>query len=133
MHPASHALLSWLVADAHPLPRRDRILIFAGGLLPDLDGLAILGGTEAYQRWHHVILHNGLSAVVYGVIVAACARRRALAGLLAGVTWHLHLLADWFGSGAPTARSGRSPTACRSPSPTTTPPISGRWRRGKTC
>ena len=43
MHPASHALLSWLVADAKPLPRRDRILIFAGGLLPDLDGLAILG------------------------------------------------------------------------------------------
>jgi len=102
VHPASHALISWLVAEVKDLPRRDRILVFAAGLLPDLDGLVILGGTEMYQRWHHVILHNGLSAVVYGAIVAGLAKgNRLLAGFLTCLVWHLHLLADWFGSGGP--------------------------------
>lgn len=102
MHPGSHALISWLVAEVRALPYRDRLLVFAGGLLPDLDGLVILGGTELYQTWHHVILHNGLSAVVYALLVAVCAKgSRLAAGALACVTWHLHLLCDWVGSGGP--------------------------------
>jgi len=102
MHPPTHVLLGWLLAEAVPsLERRDRILVAATGLVPDLDGLTILAGTEAYQAWHHVILHNVTAAVGYSALAALLARRRAVVGALALVGFHLHLLGDYLGSAGP--------------------------------
>lgn len=75
MHLPTHALVSWLVAEAAPLSRRQRALVLAAGLIPDLDALTLLGGVEAYQRWHRVVLHNGLAAVACAVLFAALGAR----------------------------------------------------------
>lgn len=102
MHPPTHALLSWLVAESVPsLERRDRALVLAAGLIPDLDALTILGGLDVYQRWHRLICHNALTAVVVTGLVAACARTRLPAALLALAAFHRHLLCDVIGAAGP--------------------------------
>lgn len=101
MHTPTHALLSWLCAELGPFERRDRALVFAAGVLPDLDGLSILGGVELYRRWHHVLLHNLAAALVVALALAAFARRRLWVFALALLAFHLHLICDYLGSAAP--------------------------------
>jgi inner membrane protein len=103
MHLPTHALASWLLAESGPrsMVRRDRALILAAGLFPDLDALTLLGGVEAYQRWHHVILHNLLAAALCSLLLAALARARVAVLLLSLVAYHLHLVCDYLGSAGP--------------------------------
>lgn len=98
MNPIVHAGISWLCAQ--PLKaRRDRILVTVAGIAPDLDGLTILGGVEAYGRYHHVLFHGYAGALLTAGICAALARQRALTFALALATFHLHLVCDLVGSG----------------------------------
>ncbi|MDC3378933.1 metal-dependent hydrolase [Planctomycetota bacterium] len=106
MHTHSHALVGWLVAEAIPgLERRDRVLIFLAGVVPDLDGLTILGKVaghpELYENWHHVLCHNITAAAAYALIAGVFAKRRVAVALLALVGFHLHLLSDYLGSASP--------------------------------
>jgi hypothetical protein len=96
LNPIVHAELSWLVAQGLP-ERRDRIVVTVAGVLPDLDGLSLLGGVEAYSRWHHLLTHGLVAASVCGVV--ALAWRRPAVGALAFLAFHLHLLCDLLGSG----------------------------------
>ncbi len=102
--------MSWTVAEAAQLDRRDRALVTLAGVAPDLDGLgfaaeiATRGWAEPllwFSRFHHVLLHNlgaGLLAAVAGF---ALGRRRGLTAALCLVTFHLHLLGDLAGSRGP--------------------------------
>lgn len=68
-------------------------------LIPDVDGLSLLGGVECYQRWHHILAHNFLFC---GIVVAVSARWIGLrAGPLAlvALAFLSHLVGDYFGSG----------------------------------
>lgn len=98
MNPLVHAELSWLSAQALAA-RRDRILVTCAGLAPDLDGLTLLGGEDLYGRYHHVLFHGYVGALVTAALCAALARRRWAVGALALVAFHLHLLCDLAGSG----------------------------------
>jgi hypothetical protein len=98
VNPIVHAELSWLLSQ--PLPqRRDRILVTLAGVLPDLDGLGILAGPEAYSRFHHQLAHGYLAAGTLAVAVALLGRKRLWAVPLALVAFHLHLACDLAGSG----------------------------------
>lgn len=112
MSPITHGLLSWLVANAIPdLGRRERALVSAAGVIPDLDGIGMIPelltrGTGHPVFWgsdyHHVLAHNVLGALVATALAAVLARRRR--GLVAGLavaTFHLHLLCDIVGSRGP--------------------------------
>ena len=104
MHLQTHALASWLVAEAGPnFLRRERALVLAAGLAPDLDALTLLGGVEFYQRWHHVILHNVLAAVLCSSLFALLARAgaRAATYALSLIAYHLHMACDLLGSAGP--------------------------------
>src|SRR5947209_3646066 len=105
MHLPTHALASWLVAEAGPerLGRRGRTLVLCAGLLPDLDALSLLGGVEAYQRWHRIVLHNAVAAVVLSSLIMLFARpgARVATGMLSLAAYHLHLLCDLVGSAGP--------------------------------
>jgi hypothetical protein len=57
MHPSSHLIVSWLVGQ-HLAERRDRLLVAYAGAAPDLDGLSLLAGVDAYGQWHHVLTHG---------------------------------------------------------------------------
>jgi inner membrane protein len=98
MNPIVHAELSWLAA-SKLTSRRDRILVTLAGVAPDLDGLSLLAGRDAYAEWHHVVFHGWLGAVVTAGLCAAFATRRGAVALLALVAFHLHLLCDLAGSG----------------------------------
>jgi inner membrane protein len=101
MAPGTHALLGWWTANVLPLSRRDRFVVFLGGVLPDLDGLGLLVSTEAYLQYHHVLCHNLLGCVVWLALTAVAAQQRATCLLLVFLNWHLHLACDYFGSGGP--------------------------------
>lgn len=98
MNPIVHAELSWLGAQKL-IDRRDRILVTLGGVLPDLDGLTLLGGQDLYGKWHHVLTHGVFSAVAISTALALMAKRKGAVFFLALAAFHLHLLCDLLGSG----------------------------------
>lgn len=101
MAPGTHALLGWWTANVVPLSRRDRLLIFLGGLLPDLDGLGILVSMDAYFTYHHILCHNLLGGLLWTIVVAILCQARRECIILTLLNWHVHLACDYFGSRAP--------------------------------
>lgn len=67
--------------------------------MPDLDGLTILIGEDAYAKWHHLVTHTAICAVVISGALALFAQERSKVLLLALVAFHLHLVCDILGSG----------------------------------
>lgn len=98
MNPIVHAELSWLGAQKLT-DRRDRVLVTLGGVLPDLDGLTLLGGEDLYGQWHHVLTHGLWSALAISTALALLAKRKLAVFGLAFAAFHLHLLCDLLGSG----------------------------------
>lgn len=98
MNPIVHAELSWLAAQGLG-ERRDRRLVVLAGLAPDLDGLTILLGGGAFERWHHVLTHGLTAALLVAAACGAAARRRLATALGALLAFHLHLACDLVGSG----------------------------------
>lgn len=98
MNPIVHAELSWLPT-FRLAQRRDRWLVTLAGVLPDLDGLTLLFGEEAYGKWHHVVTHGVFAAVLVTVALTALARERVKVAALGFAMFHLHLLCDLAGSG----------------------------------
>lgn len=99
MNPIVHGELAWLVAQKLN-SRRDRALVTAAGLLPDLDGLTILVSEDAYARWHHLLTHGVIAAGVICGLLAAVANEKARVLGFALAAFHLHLVCDLAGSGA---------------------------------
>jgi membrane-bound metal-dependent hydrolase YbcI (DUF457 family) len=100
MHLPTHVLSGWVVASALPgLTPRERGFAMVAATAPDLDGLAIVAGRDAFETYHHVLCHN----LFFGLLVTAVLtywspHRRIAAPLYVGL-FHLHLLMDSFGSG----------------------------------
>src|SRR5437870_4428691 len=101
MAPGTHAFVGWWTANVVPLSRRDRLLVFLGGVLPDLDGLGLFFSLEAYHTYHHVLCHNLAGCLAWVAVTAVAARDRWRCALLAFLNWHLHLACDYFGSRGP--------------------------------
>jgi len=128
MSPVTHGLLSWLAARGLPLERRDRVLVTAAGVAPDLDGIGLLigfliGGPamahDLFSAWHHRYGHLLLGALIATALVAWLARRRPLAALAAFAVFHLHLLCDLVG--------GRGPDGHQWPMPYLWPVADWNW------
>jgi hypothetical protein len=98
MNPIVHAELSWLLT-LRLRERRDRVLVTLAGLAPDVDGLTLLGGEALYGRYHHVLTHGYLAALVTMALCTALARQRLWVAGLSLAAFHLHLLCDLAGSG----------------------------------
>lgn len=98
MNPIVHAELSWL-AGVGLRDRRDRLLVTLAGVVPDVDGLTLLAGQEAYATYHHLLSHGFVAALATAGLFAAFARRKLAVAALALVTFHLHLVCDLAGSG----------------------------------
>ncbi|HZE88683.1 MAG TPA: metal-dependent hydrolase [Verrucomicrobiae bacterium] len=110
MSPITHLLVSWLVASATPLDRRDRALVTLAGVVPDVDGLGAVAEIltrdaerplDWWSRYHHVLCHNVGFALAVGFLAWILSSRRAVATSLALVALHLHLLGDIVGARGP--------------------------------
>ena len=111
MHPATHLLLSWTVADFARLQPRDRNLVTWCGVVPDLDGLGVildLGNellrrpeTMFYPEYHHFLTHGLPAALIVPALFCLCGRERWRVFLWGLLVFHLHLLCDFAGSRGP--------------------------------
>jgi hypothetical protein len=110
MSPATHFLVSWLVANTAHLERRDRIVVTLAGIAPDLDGLGIVPEILTkhsshplawFSQYHHVLGHNlgfGLLVTLVALLVAHRSWRTAGMAFLA---FNIHLFCDVVGSRGP--------------------------------
>jgi inner membrane protein len=128
MHPVTHLLTGWMVANAAELSNRDRAIVTLAGVAPDIDGigLAVEFATRGdadpilwYSNYHHVLGHNAGFAVLCFVLAFGLGRRRRVTGLLAFVAVHVHLLGDLMGSGAADGYQWPIPYLA---------PLSGAWQ-----
>lgn len=92
-----HGQVGWFLARGCGLEARDRKLVTVAAMLPDLDGLSILGGYDLYFRAHHVWLHSVFGALAFAAGAAVLARRKAAVAGLAFLGVALHVLSDGVG------------------------------------
>src|ERR1041385_2958103 len=133
MSPVTHFFAGWLLASVSPtgrptaLTRREKALIVAAGVAPDIDGLGIVPELLTrhsshpllwFSQYHHA-LHNLAFALVCAVaafVIAGPLRGFAFGPAIRGrqlpshpwltaalvfVSFHLHLLCDLIGSRGP--------------------------------
>jgi len=126
MSPVTHFFAGWLLAAATPLRRREKAVVVAAGVAPDLDGLGIIPELLTrnsshpllwFSEYHHS-LHTLAFALAVSLAVWALSARSYSAGgpgaqdrdlqsrpwitaMLAFLSFHLHLLCDLAGSRGP--------------------------------
>jgi hypothetical protein len=109
MSPVTHFFSGWVFANCAKLDRKDRALVTIACVIPDIDGLGIIPELLTRNSAHpllwftlyHHALHTLLFAVVVAAIALALATQRWKTGLLALLSFHLHLLEDLLGSRGP--------------------------------
>jgi inner membrane protein len=109
--PLTHLLVGWTVAEQTRVSPRDRKILAWAGVVPDLDGLALvgdvtnrlLGRPEAYlyQQYHHLLTHGLPAALAVACVAFGMGTNRLKTALLAFLTFHLHLVCDLVGSRGP--------------------------------
>jgi hypothetical protein len=109
MSPVTHFFTGWVFANCFELERRDRTLVTLACVAPDVDGLGIIpelltrNSTHPllwFSLYHHT-LHNLAFALVIASIAFALAAQKRKTGLLAFLSFHLHLFEDILGSRGP--------------------------------
>jgi membrane-bound metal-dependent hydrolase YbcI (DUF457 family) len=110
MNPITHFLISSNIAALWNIEKRDAILVTAGGIIADLDGVGgiidlaasrteVFSHSVLYERYHHILCHNITFCAFCLIFVLFIARRKLLTAALFTVTFHIHLLCDIAGSG----------------------------------
>lgn len=118
MNPVTHALISWGLANAGKLEKKDRILVTAAGIIPDIDGLGIIGDFfsqqpdqtfDLWSRYHHTLGHNLLFSLIVTLAAFGLSARKKASSLLVFFAFQLHLFCDIIGA--------RGPDGCQWPIP----------------
>ena len=99
MHVQTHILAGWCVANGLPCTPRQRLAAMVASAAPDVDGVSILFGQNAYWTFHHTFGHNLWFALVTAAGLAAWARPAVGTFVLCVAMVHLHLYMDYWGSG----------------------------------
>jgi len=110
MNPITHLLAGWAVANLDGLERRDRALVTAAGVIPDIDGLGLVAERLTldsdrpilwWTDYHHVLAHNiGFGILIAGVCLVFGTKKKT-AAFLALLSFHLHIFFDVIGAGGP--------------------------------
>ena len=99
MSPITHALIGWTIAQ--PLEsKKARALVTVAAVIPDIDGLTLLGGVELYHEYHHTFGHNIFLATLFSAFCLIGQKERMKLFWLAFLSFHSHLFCDLLGSGA---------------------------------
>src|SRR4029077_20922634 len=101
----------WALANTVPsLTKRERAFVTWASVVPDIDGLGIVGEWPTrnshhplnwWSDYHHVLGHNLGFALVVSAIALFFARQKIKTTLLVLLSFHLHLLADVAGARGP--------------------------------
>jgi len=110
MNPITHMLAGWLVANAAGLDRRDRMIVTAASVVPDVDGVGLVvdfathsgsSPTQWFGEYHHALTHNLPFALLVAAASLMLAKRRGLVVFFVLFVFHLHLLGDLVGAKGP--------------------------------
>jgi inner membrane protein len=109
MSPVTHFFTGWVFANCFDLRRRDRALVTLACVAPDIDGLGIIPELLTRNSAHplfwftlyHHSLHNLAFALVIAAIAFALATQQLKTGLLALLSFHIHLFEDVLRSRGP--------------------------------
>lgn len=132
MSPVTHFLAGWVLAEGWsasgrgPLRRREKAVIVAAGVAPDIDGLGIIPELLTrhtshpllwFSEYHHSLHTLPFAVVVIVIAYLVCAWRSSIPGsairelpasshpartaMLAFLSFHLHLLCDLIGARGP--------------------------------
>lgn len=109
MSPVTHFLTGWVFANCAKLDRRERAIVTLACVAPDVDGLGIIPELLTRHSVHPLLwftlYHHSLHSLAFATVVAALAFALATqqwkTGLLAFVSFHLHLFEDVLGSCGP--------------------------------
>jgi membrane-bound metal-dependent hydrolase YbcI (DUF457 family) len=109
MSPVTHFLTGWIFANCAKLESRDRAIVTLASVAPDLDGLGIVPELLTRNSAHpllwfslyHHSLHTLAFALVLAAVAFALAAQKWKTGLLALISFHLHLFEDLLGSRGP--------------------------------
>ena len=109
MSPITHFLTGWVFANCAKLEPKDRAIVTLASVAPDLDGLGIIPelltrNSSDPMLWfslYHHSLHTLAFASIVAAVSAALATQKWKTGLLAIVSFHLHLVEDLMGSRGP--------------------------------
>jgi hypothetical protein len=106
-----HFFIGWSIAVTAPaLDRRERGLITAAAVIPDVDGLGALVEIPTrntshplfwWTDYHHILAHNIGFAIVVAVAAFALGHHRWLTAALATLAFHSHILGDVVGARGP--------------------------------
>jgi membrane-bound metal-dependent hydrolase YbcI (DUF457 family) len=97
MHFEAHAASGWLLAEIAGGSKRLRGTILAASVLPDLDALTRLWGPAAYIKYHHVLTHNILFAILMAFAAFLfCKTERIKAAIFTLVAFAIHYFGDFF-------------------------------------
>jgi inner membrane protein len=109
MSPITHFLAGWLLAAPLPITNKEKAMVVAAAVIPDMDGLGIVPELLTRNSAHPLLwfseYHHSLHSLPFALIVAvscwlaACNRWKT--GLLVFLSFHLHLLCDILGSRGP--------------------------------
>lgn len=75
--------------------RRERAAIALAGAAPDLDGLSLLGGGDAYYRYHHILFHNAGATLAVIPLAGIFFWRRPFVWLLVVFAFAMHMVEDY--------------------------------------
>jgi inner membrane protein len=109
MSPVTHFFTGWVFANCFNLGHRDRALVTLACVAPDLDGLGIIPELLTRNSAHpllwfslyHHSLHNLMFALVIAAVAFALGVKKRKTGLLAFLSFHIHLFEDVLGSRGP--------------------------------
>jgi inner membrane protein len=110
MSPITHFLTGWVVANCSPsLNGKEMPLVTIAGVVPDIDGLGaipeLLTKNSAHPLAWFSLYHHQLHNLTFGLFVTgmcfAIANHRLMTGLLALLSFHLHLIEDLLGARGP--------------------------------
>ncbi len=96
LSPVGHLQYGWWFAHWRRFDRRERAAIALAGAACDLDGLSLLGGGQAYYRYHHILFHNVGSLIALTAIAGLFFWRKPWAWLLVAFSFGMHVVEDYF-------------------------------------
>ena len=110
MSPVTHFLTGWVVANCYrSADRKERALITMAGVVPDIDGFGAIPDLVTrysahplawFSQYHHQLHNLGFGLLVAGFCFVF-ANHKLTTGLLALLSFHLHLMEDLVGARGP--------------------------------
>ncbi len=111
MNVLEHFFIGWCVANVSTeLTPRERLLVTAAAVIPDIDGLGMLVEIPTrntahpllwWTEYHHVLAHNIGAAIIVTFLAFALSTHRWLSSALALLSFHTHILGDIIGARGP--------------------------------